>query len=68
MKIKNILISQPEPTNGSPYTEIITKHKVNIEFLPFFRVEPLQAREFRLQKINILDFTAIVFTARTSIK
>ncbi len=67
MKIKNILISQPEPTNGSPYTEIITKHKVNIEFLPFFRVEPLQAREFRLQKINILDFTAIVFTARTSI-
>lgn len=67
MKIKNILISQPEPTNGSPYTDIISKHKVNIDFVPFFRVEPLQAKEFRLQKINILEHTAVVFTARTAI-
>ena len=40
---------------------------MNVDFHPFFRVEPLSAKEFRLQKINILDFTAIVFTARTTI-
>ncbi|PKP42525.1 MAG: uroporphyrinogen-III synthase [Bacteroidetes bacterium HGW-Bacteroidetes-10] len=67
MKIKNILISQPEPTNGSPYTELISKHKVNIDFIPFFKVESLTAREFRLQKVSIPEATAIVFTARSAI-
>ncbi len=67
MKIKKILISQPEPANGSPYTELISKYKVGIDFIPFFRVEPLVAREFRLQKINILEHTAVVFTSRTAI-
>lgn len=67
MKVKNILISQPAPVNGSPYTELISKYKVSIDFIPFFRVEPLQSREFRLQKINISEHTAIVFTSRTSI-
>ena len=67
MKVKNILISQPAPQNSSPYSEIISKYGVTVDFQPFFRVEPLSAKEFRLQKINILDFTAIVFTARTTI-
>ena len=67
MKVKNILISQPAPQNSSPYSDIIAKFGVNVDFHPFFRVEPLSAKEFRLQKINILDFTAIVFTARTTI-
>lgn len=67
MKVTNILISQPAPQNSSPYSEIITKYGVNIDFQPFFRVEPLSAKEFRAQKINILDYTAIVFTARTTI-
>ena len=67
MKITNILISQPAPQNSSPYTELVSKHKVNIDFLPFFKVEPLSAKEFRAQKINILDFTAIGFTAKTTI-
>ena len=67
MKVKNILISQPAPQNSSPYSDIIAKFGVNVDFHPFFRVEPLSAKEFRLQKINILDFTAIVFTARNTI-
>ncbi|HON54969.1 MAG TPA: uroporphyrinogen-III synthase [Bacteroidales bacterium] len=68
MKAKRILISQPAPTNGSsPYTDLITKYKLSIDFVPFFKVEPLQAKEFRLQKINILDHTAVVFTAKTAI-
>jgi len=67
MKAKKILISQPAPANGSPYTDLISKYKLSIDFVPFFKVEALQAREFRLQKINILDHTAVVFTARTAI-
>jgi uroporphyrinogen-III synthase len=67
MKIKKILISQPAPANGSPYTELISKYKIGIDFIPFFRVEPVQVKEFRLQKINILDHTAIVFSSRTAI-
>lgn len=67
MKIKNILISQQAPLNGSPYTDLISKYKINIDFYPFFRVEPITGREFRTQKINILDYTAVVFTAKSTI-
>jgi len=67
MKISNILISQPAPQNNSPYAELTSKYEVNVDFQPFFTVEPLSAKEFRAQKINILDFTAIVFTAKTTI-
>jgi len=67
MKIKKILISQPPPSNGSPYTELISKYKLSIDFVPFFRVEALQAKDFRMQKVNILDHSAVIFTSRTSI-
>lgn len=67
MKVKNILISQPQPQNSSPYTDIISKYGINLDFRPFFRMETLTAREFRMQKINIPDYTAIVFTSRTAI-
>jgi uroporphyrinogen-III synthase len=67
MKIKNILISQPEPTNGSPYSDLISKHKINIDFIPFFRVEALSAKEFRMQKVSIPEATAVVFSARSAI-
>ncbi len=67
MNITNILISQPAPQNNSPYSELISKYGLNIDFKQFFRMEPLNAKEFRLQKISILDYTAVVFTARTTI-
>lgn len=64
--VENILISQPQPLT-SLYTEIINKYNVNIDFNQFFKVEPVSVREFRAQKTNILDFTAIVFTAKSTI-
>jgi len=67
MPIKKILISQPAPINGSPYTDLIAKHGVIVDFHPFFKVEEVNARDFRAQKVNILDYTAIVFTSRTAI-
>lgn len=67
MRIKNILISQPEPTGGSPYTEVQEKYGLHIDFVPFIKVEGLCAKDFRLQRITILDHTAIVFTTRSAI-
>ncbi len=68
MKIKKILVSQPQPTTDkSPYYDIIEKYNVKIDFRPFIKVEPLSAKEFRTQRINILDHTAIIFNARHGI-
>ena len=67
MSVKNILISQQQPMTASPYTSIAEKFGVNFDFKPFFKIEPLSSREFRTQRINILDHTAIVFSARSTI-
>ena len=67
MSVKNILISQQQPNTASPYTSIAEKFGVDFDFKPFFKIEPLSSREFRAQRINILDHTAIVFSARTTI-
>lgn len=68
MKIKKILISQPKPSSEkSPYYEIADRYGVEIVFRPFIKVEGLTSKEFRQQKINIADFTAVIFTARTAI-
>ncbi len=66
--IKKILVSQPRPSSDkSPYFEIASKHGVELVFRPFIKVEGLSAKEFRQQRISILDYTAIVFTSRHAI-
>lgn len=68
MKIKKILVSQPKPTSEkSPYYDIANKYGVDIVFRPFIKVESVSAKEFRQQKVSILDYTAIVFTSRHAI-
>lgn len=68
MKIKKILVSQPQPTTEkSPYFDISEKYSVKIDFRPFIKVEPVLAKEFRTQRITILDYTAIIFNARHGI-
>lgn len=67
MDIKKILISQRAPLNLTPYTALTEKYGVEIDFKPFFLIEPLSSREFRAQRINILDHTAIVFSSRSAI-
>ena len=68
MKIKKILVSQPQPTSEkSPYYEISEKYGVKIDFRPFIKVEPILAKEFRTQRVSILDYTAIIFNARHGI-
>ena len=67
MSAKKILISQQQPMTASPYTAIAEKFGAEVDFKPFFKIEPLTSKEFRTQRINILDHTAIVFSARTTI-
>ena len=66
--VKKILVSQPKPTSDkSPYFDIEKKYGVQIVFRPFIKVESLTPREFRAQKITILDHTAVIFTSRHAI-
>ena len=66
--IKKILVSQPKPASEkSPYFDIEKEYGVECVFRPFFKVEGLTAKEFRQQKINLLDYTAVVFTSRHAV-
>ena len=66
--IKKILVSQPKPTSEkSPYFDIAAKFDVELVFRPFIKVEGMSAKEFRTQKVNILDYTAVIFTSRHAI-
>lgn len=68
MKIKKILVSQPQPTSDkSPYFDIAKRHNVEIVFRPFIKVEGLTAKEFRQSKINLSDYTTVIFTSRTAV-
>ncbi|MEI6455585.1 MAG: uroporphyrinogen-III synthase [bacterium] len=69
MKIKNILVSQPQPTEfeKSPYADIARKFNVTITFRKFIKIEGIPAKEFRKDRINLPDFTAVIFTSRNAV-
>ena len=68
MKIKTILVSQPAPTDEkSPYHELAKKFNLKIDFRPFIKVEAVQGQDFRQERINILDHSAIVLTSRNAV-
>lgn len=68
MKVKTILVSQPEPkTDASPYFELSEKQKVKIDFRSFIHVEGVEVKEVRAQKIDLSKFTAIVLTSRNAV-
>jgi uroporphyrinogen-III synthase len=67
MNIKKILVSQNAPRVLTQYEAVSEKFGVTFDFRPFFKIEPLSSREFRAQRINVLDYTAIVFSSRHTI-
>ncbi len=68
MKVKTILVSQPEPNvQNSPYFDLQQKHKVKIDFRPFIHVEGVSAKEIRQQKIDISQFSAIILTSKNAV-
>ncbi|MDN5204019.1 uroporphyrinogen-III synthase [Fulvivirgaceae bacterium BMA10] len=67
-KVNSILVSQPKPTsNNSPYFTLAEKYNLKIDFRPFIQVDPISVKEFRKQKIDILNHTAVIFTSRNAV-
>ncbi|SKB54480.1 uroporphyrinogen-III synthase [Salegentibacter holothuriorum] len=68
MKVKTILISQPEPkVENSPYFELEEKQKVKIDFIPFIHVEGVSSKEVRQQKVDLTQYSAIILTSRNAV-
>jgi len=68
LKIKRILVSQPEPSNGkSPYFDLAEKNNLKIDFRPFIHIEGVSVKDFRQTKVNIIDHSAVIFTSKTAI-
>ena len=68
MAIKTILVSQPQPEGDkSPYFDLAAKYKLKIDFRPFIKVEGIDAKEFRAQKINLADHTAVILTSKVAV-
>jgi uroporphyrinogen-III synthase len=67
--VKSIMVSQPEPADisNSPYHKLADKYKIKIDFRQFINVDPIDSKEFRKQKIDILKHTAIIFTSRNAV-
>lgn len=65
----NILVSQPQPTDieKSPYGDLNRKYNVDIDFHKFINIEGIPSKEFRQSRINLLDFTAVIFTSRNAV-
>ncbi len=67
-KVKSILVTQEAPADAnSPYLKLTEKYNLKIDFRPFIQVEPVPVKEFRKQKIEILNHTAIIFTSRNAV-
>ncbi|WP_372916801.1 uroporphyrinogen-III synthase [Salegentibacter sp.] len=68
MKVKTILVSQPEPkVENSPYFELEEKQRVKIDFIPFIHVEGVSSKEVRQQKVDLTKYTAIILTSRNAV-
>lgn len=66
--IRSILVTQPKPTTDvSPYFSIAEKYGIKVDFREFIEVQPVSWKDFRREKINFLDFTAIIFTSRNAV-
>ena len=65
----NILVSQPQPTDieKSPYGDLTKKYNVDIEFYKFIKIEGIPSKEFRQSRINLLDYSAVIFTSRNAV-
>jgi uroporphyrinogen-III synthase len=67
LKVKTILVTQPRPeTDKSPYFDLAKKYSLKIDFRPFIQVEPISAKDFRKDKVNIPEHTAVILTSRNA--
>ncbi len=67
-KVKSILVTQEPPADPtSPYHKIAVKYSVQVDFRPFIQVEAVPVKEFRRQKVEILNYSAVIFTSRNAV-
>ena len=67
-QVKRILISQPKPSNeASPFYTLAKKYNLKIDFRQFEKLDPVSVKDFRKQKVNILEHSAIIFTSRNAV-
>jgi uroporphyrinogen-III synthase len=67
-RVSHVLVTQSKPADDkSPYFDLASKYNIQIDFRPFIQIQGVPFKEFRRQKINILDHTAIIFTSRNAI-
>jgi len=67
-KVKSILVTQEAPADpASPYYKIAEEYSLKVDFRPFIQVEPVAVKEFRKQKVEILNYTAVIFTSRNAV-
>ncbi len=67
-KVKSILVSQPKPSaEDSPYHQLAEKYGIKVDFRQFISIEPVNLKEFRKQKIDVLAHTAVIFTSRNAV-
>jgi uroporphyrinogen-III synthase len=67
-EVKSILVSQPKPSDSkSPYYQLAEKYKIKIDFRPFIQVDPISAKDFRKQKLDLSKHTAVIFTSRNAV-
>lgn len=66
--VKKILITQPKPDSPkSPYFELAKKHNVEMDFMPFIQLEGIPCKDFRKQKIDIANYSAVILTSKNAI-
>lgn len=67
-RVESLLVSQPVPKDeNSPYFKLAKKYNINVDFRPFIHIEPIDIKEFRKQKIDILAHSAVIFTSRNAV-
>jgi uroporphyrinogen-III synthase len=67
-EVSKLLISQPKPANSnSPYFKLAEKYGIDVDFKQFIQIDGVSFSEFRKEKINFLDYTAVIFTSRNAV-
>lgn len=67
-KVKTILISQPKPENDkNPYYDLAKKYNLIETFRQFIKIEGLPVKDFRNQRIDILEHKAVILTSRMAV-
>lgn len=67
-KVKTLLISQPKPeTEKNPYLDLAKKYNLIETFRQFIRIEGVPVKDFRAQRIDILEHQAVILTSRMAV-